>query len=179
MYEWQAGHRTVDGEIQIFQNNDAAMQYAQSVNSTLWKAILPDGSLVEPGTADTLKWDYTIDPGVSTNGVQFCLNTTIVHRQTAENTYGHSAFKNLKAADGVNVPDILKALALMPDSNYESESGRYGNDYVYMRNIGERMTERGGNWYDSSRTGLFCCNSLQRSYNSVGVGFRPAFIPGI
>ena len=175
VYEWQGGYRTVDGELQILPDNDAAMQYSQAAGSALWKAILQDGTLAAPGTAGSLKWDYTTNPGTSTGGIPFRLNTTIVNRQTIESTYGHMSLSNLTAAEGVNVPLLLKALALMPDGT----SGSYGSDYVYMKNIDERMTERGGNWYDSGRTGVFCWNSLQRSYNSTGVGFRPAFIPGI
>ena len=174
VYEWQGGYRTVDGELQIFPDNNAAMQYSQAATATYWRAILQDGTLVAPGTAGSLKWDYSTNPGTSTGGVAFRLNTTIVNRQTIESTYGHMSLESLTAASGVSVPDILKTLALMPDGN-----GDYGGDYVYMKNIDERMTERGGNWYDSARTGAFCWNSLIRSYNSTGVGFRCAFIPGI
>lgn len=179
VYEWQGGYRTVDGEIQIIAENDAAMQYEQTPESTLWKAILPDGSLVAPGTAGTLKWDYINDPGTSATGSPYCLNTTVVNRQTREETFGQMLLNDLQAAAGVKVPDILKALALMPDGENASTGGGYGNNCTYMKNIGERMTERGGNWYDGDNAGVFCWNSLQRTYNSSGVGFRPAFIPGI
>ena len=179
VYEWQGGYRTVEGEIQIFPDNDAAMQYAQTENSSCWKSILQDGTLVEPGTAETLKWDLLAEQG-ATSYIDFCLNTTITHRQTSESQYGQSTLAKLVAAEGVNVPDRLKALALMPDGNYvDTEAGRYGHDNVYIRNIGERVFARGGNWYDYDRTGIFCLNNLERTYNSTGVGFRPAFIPGI
>ena len=71
VYEWQGGYRTVDGELQIFPDNDAAIQYAQSAGSTLWKAILQDGTLVEPGTDGSLKWDYTEDPGTASTSKAF------------------------------------------------------------------------------------------------------------
>lgn len=179
VYEWQGGYRTVDGELQIFPDNDAAMQYSQAATSPHWRAVLQDGSLVEPGTADTLKWDYVYEPETATTGAGFLLNTTIVNRQKSESTYGTSQLGNLQAAYGVDVPEILKALALMPEDNFVPDYRLYGGDHVYMKNIGERMTERGGNWYDVARTGVFCWNSLQRTYNSTGVGFRCAFIPGI
>ena len=35
-----------------------------------------------------------------------------------------------------------------------------GHDNVYIRNIGERVFARGGNWYDYDRTGIFCLNNL-------------------
>ena len=60
VWEWNAGMRLVDGEIQIIPYNNAAMgsKCDMSASSTLWKAIKADGSLVEPGTAGTLKWDW-------------------------------------------------------------------------------------------------------------------------
>ena len=62
VWEWNAGMRLVDGEIQIIPYNNAAMgsKCDMSASSTLWKAIKADGSLVEPGTAGTLKWDWGI-----------------------------------------------------------------------------------------------------------------------
>ena len=61
VWEWQGGYRIVEGELQFFADNDAAMQWQQNAESSLWKAMLPDGTLVAPGTAGTLKWDYTAD----------------------------------------------------------------------------------------------------------------------
>ena len=58
-WEWAAGLRIVDGEIQIIQHNDAALATADlSASSTLWKAITADGSLVAPGTSGTIKLDW-------------------------------------------------------------------------------------------------------------------------
>lgn len=176
VYEWQGGYRTVDGELQIFADNDAAMQYEQNPESTLWKAILQDGTLVEPGTAGSLKWDYTKDPGTASAGIPYCLNTKLTFQQTVDSPYGQMSFASLAAADGVIVPDRLKALALMPDGTGVS----YGGDYAYMRNIGERLVSRGGNWYSGGSAGVFFAIGYHpRSACSPGVGFRPAFIPGI
>ena len=175
VYEWQGGYRTVDGELQIFADNNAAMQWDQGATSTLWKAILQDGSLVEPGTTGSLKWDYTEDPGTASASKPFRLNTTLQFPQTVEALYGSISFTNLTAADNVNVPELLKALALMPDGN-----GNYGGDYAYMRNLGERLVSHGGTWYNSSRAGVFYAGgSYFRSNDSTYIGFRPAFIPGI
>lgn len=174
--EWQGGYRTVDGELQIFPDNDAAMQYAQNPESTLWKAILQDGTLVEPGTAGSLKWDYTQDPGTASVGIPFSLDTKLICQQVADAPYGSMSFANLKAADGILVPDRLKALALMPDDSGVS----YGGDYANMRNLGERLTCRGGRWGDGGTAGVFCVDGpFPRSYYYQNVGFRPAFIPGI
>ena len=173
--EWQGGYRTVNGELQIFADNDAAMQTDQSSGSTLWKAILQDGTLVAPGTEGTLKWDYTSNPGTSGAAIPFCLNTKLTYQQTVESPYGQMSFVDLTAADGIIVPDILKSLALMPDGN-----GRYDDDYVYMRNIGERIAYRGGAWKYGIYAGVFFVRNIRvRSEYSANNGFRPAFIPGI
>lgn len=177
VYEWQGGYRTVDGELQIFADNDAAMQYEQNPESTLWKAILQDGTLVEPGTAGSLKWDY-IDgtPAAGTAQYQYRLNTKIVNAVDNDSAYGGISFESLKAADGIIVPDRLKALALMPDGTGVS----YGGDYAYMRNRGERLVYRGGNWHYGGYAGVFCASgSYPRSNSGTYFGFRPAFIPGI
>lgn len=176
--EWQGGYRIVDGEIQIFADNDAAMQYAQNTESTLWKAILQDGTLVDPGTAGTLKWDYTQDPSTATATIPtmaFCLSTTLAYKQESETAYGAINFASLQAASGLVVPDRLKALALMPDGN-----SNYGGDHVYMRNRGERLSIRGGGWYSGNSSGVFCSDTSNSRMNAnTIVGFRPAFIPGI
>ena len=59
-YSWTAGFRQKAGEIQIIQNNDAALDATDQSDATgAWKAILQDGSLVAPGTDLTLKYDAT------------------------------------------------------------------------------------------------------------------------
>lgn len=177
VYEWQGGYRTVDGELQIFADNDAAMQYNQNKDSTLWKAILQDGTLVEPGTAGSLKWDYvdgTPADGKSSYG--FRLNTILANAVDNDDAYGAISFASLKAADGIIIPDRLKALALMPDDSGVS----YGGDNAYMRNRGERLVYRGGPWSSGGNAGVFCASGGDpRSDYGTYIGFRPAFIPGI
>lgn len=173
VWEWQGGYRTVDGELQIFADNDAAMQYNQSAASTLWKAILQDGTLVEPGTEGTLKWDYTKDPGTVPASITFCLNTVLNNQQVNSEPYGAVNFGLLTAADGVSVPDCLKALALMPNGE-----NIYGNNTFSARNKGEQFSLRGGYW--TGWCGLFTMlGYYPRTNYGTHIGFRPAFIPGI
>lgn len=173
VYEWQGGYRTVDGELQIFADNDAAMQYSQNPESTLWKAILQDGTLVEPGTVGSLKWDYTQNPVTDT---PFRLNTKLTYQQTDSEPRGSMKLGDLTAADGIIVPDRLKALALMPDVNRAT----YGGGRVTMKTLGEYLVARGGSWYNLSDAGVFCAPCDAQRHNCyVHVGFRPAFIPGI
>jgi hypothetical protein len=173
VYEWQGGYRTVDGEIQIIPDNNAAMQINQNPDSTLWKAIMPDGSLVAPGTPGTLKWDYLAAP---TAGGAFRLNTVIQYPQTDDTPYGAVSFASLTAAEGVNVPELLKVLCLFPNE----PGGNYGGDSIYMRNNGERLAYRGGVWHRTSYAGVFCVyGDNPRSCVLAGIGFRSAYIPGI
>ena len=170
IYEWQGGYRIVDGEIQILPNNNAAMQFSQGVDSTYWSAILPNGTLVAPGTAGTLKWDY-----VSSTSSSFRLNTQVVNSDR-DGGYGSNMFKSLSIASGTSVPDILYILALMPNGS----SSALPDDKVYMRNVGERVTLRGGYYHTDVAAGVFCIDgSNGRNSYSENVGFRPAFIPGI
>ncbi len=176
VYEWVGGYRTVDGEIQIIPDNIAAKQILQTPESTRWKAILEDGTLVAPGTPGTLKWDYiTLPAGGNTQ--PFKLNKTIVNKQGNDNDgYGAVSFAALTADPGIAaVPEILKALALFP-----ADSGDHGGDYIYMRNIGEKLAYRGGGWTFGADAGVFCARGgYPRSDVFAGVGFRSAFIPGI
>ena len=174
VWEWQGGYRIVEGELQFFADNDAAMQWQQNAESSLWKAMLPDGTLVAPGTAGTLKWDYTADPGTESAAKAFRLNTTIQFKQTVEAPYGGQTMQTLTAAPGVNIPERLIALGIMP----ESGKTNYGGDWAYMRNMGERLGIRGGHWHRGAHAGVFGLDgSNPRSSVSTSVGFRPAFIP--
>jgi len=155
----------VDGEIQILENNNAADNTKdQSATSEEWKAIMPDGSLVEPGTEGTLKYDAT---NVDGSG-NIVLATSVVN-QTPGDPYASTVFRNLTARD-VAAPALLHQLGLFPkDTNY-------GTGTVYMRNLGERLPRRGGYWYSTSDAGvssLYLNNP--RSYSYYTLGFRLAY----
>lgn len=172
VWEWVGGYRTNEGEIQIIPNNDAAAQVDQSPSSTLWKAIKTDGSLVAPGTAGSLKWDYTADPGTAAGGKAFRLNTTLQYKQTVDAPNGDMDFKALTAATGVTVPEILKALAIFP-----ADAEDHGGDRIYMRNIGERLAFRGGRWLNGGPAGVFDFGGNDpRSHVGTHIGFRSAFV---
>ena len=152
-----------DGEIQILENNNAAdSSKDQSASSAEWKAILQDGTLVEPGTADTLKIDAeTATP----SGIR--INTEVIY--TTTDTISKS-FASIEAASGVVVPDMLKLLGLFPlDTNH-------GGDIMQVKNNGERLPRRGGSWQLQANAGVFALYLPDpRSYLSHSVGFRSAF----
>lgn len=172
VWEWVGGYRTNEGEIQIIPNNDAAAQVDQSPSSTLWKAIKTDGSLVAPGTAGSLKWDYTADPGTVNAGKPFRLATTIQFKQSNAEPYGAQTFQSLTAASGVTAPELLKALAIFP-----ADAEDHGGDYIYMRNLGERLAFRGGYWDHGGSAGVFdFYGHSPRSHVGTDFGFRSAFV---
>ncbi|MGP3699177.1 SUMF1/EgtB/PvdO family nonheme iron enzyme [Rhodobacter sp. NSM] len=168
VWEWSAGLRLVDGEIQILANNDAAATGADlSPTSTAWRAILQNGSLVAPGTANTLKFDAT---GVGGTGSPQL--ATAITSQSDGSSSASQTFSAITAAAGVTIPPILKALALMPVATTGMDGSR-----LYMRNLGERMPIRGGSWGDGASAGVWALHANSaRSNANPGVGFRPAFV---
>lgn len=168
--KWIAAVRLVDGEIQVIPNNNAAIHKTDlSANSSAWRAILQDGSFVAPGTAGTLKFDYSAAPAANTSN--FYLSTTIERKQTEEAHYGYKDFGALTAKTGVTVPDILKALALFP---YTDKTGRGG---FWMRNMGERLLLRGGNYGHGGSAGeAYGYFTYPRSCSDASLGLFPAYV---
>lgn len=174
VWEWNSGLRIVDGEIQILANNDAAdWNNLVSNDSPLWKAVKPDGSLVSTGTDESLKWDYTVHPTGPTD--KFQLSTTIKNVQTTASICGIKTFKSLIAENGLNVPEILKSLAVFPDG-----TNTYDEDRAYLKNKGEQFLTRGGAFATNSGAGIFALD-LRYSRNLVtdSVGFRCAYYGNI
>jgi len=162
--EWVGGLRLNEGEINIIPDNDAALYDADhGASSTLWKAMLEDGTFVDPGETNTLKIDCE-EPGGSGDLFIKTGSGTNLDAGTSANTM----FADLTSA--ASVPDIIKLLALFPD-DATIPTGR-----VYARS-GERLAFRGGHWTNGSIAGLFCLYlSSTRSDTSSHLGFRSAFV---
>ncbi len=167
VWEWTGGLRLVDGEIQIIPyGNCMKLDCDMSATSTLWKAIMPDGTLVEPGTAGTLKIDRT-----SASDATLRINTSVT-TQTTDSNDTNVVFKDTKAVSGVSIPKLLIALGLFPDSGVTG----YGNDRFWARNNGERLPFRGSAFGGTSNSGPSALNLYHvRSYSHGGIGFRSAF----
>lgn len=167
VWEWVRGMRIVDGEIQIIPENNAADPAADhSAGSTLWRAILQNGSLVNPGTANSLKWDAS-----GANGEGNPVLATAVASQSDGGTYASRLYKDVTAAAGVTVPNLLKVLGLHPHANDITRG------HLWVRNVGERLPIRGGSWYYGVGAGVFALYLiLARSNTSTHIGFRPAFV---
>ena len=183
VWEWAGGLRIVDGEIQIIPHNNAAKHVDQSATSTQWRAILQDGTLVAPGTANTLKFDNSV-AGDSTQTNHQVGGTTVINTARtnpmytgphvdAYDYYGYQyqAFESLAAKNGVTVPMLLKILGIVPPS-----AGLDGDGF-WCRNYGERLPMRGGSWWSSGASGVFALYfSEPRVYSGWAVGFRAAFV---
>lgn len=158
VFEWNSGMRLIEGEIQILSDNNAAdRNNSVSADSALWKAIMPDGSLVPNGTSGTLKYDWKNNN---------CTVSTALSDKSAAGR--HNNFVSIDADTGTAVPEIMKALALYP-----ADKDGYGENGFYMINAGERLPLRGGNWLGGVNAGLFRLDlDSARSYSSGGIGFR-------
>lgn len=119
---WVTGLMLRSGELRIIPNNDAALPDIDlSPASTAWKAIMPDGSLVSPGTNGSLK--YTLPPGVTYQGTPSSRGaTTLSTSWTAppfdENSnldFTDNLWKDIgKNPSTLTVPSILHTLLLFP-----------------------------------------------------------------
>ena len=166
-YQVTAGLRQKAGEIQVIQNNDAALDATDQSDATgVWKAILQDGSLVAPGTDLTLKYDATTPITIGTG----------ITVRTA--TYKSNAFGTVAVASGVTIPTIAKLLGIAPAGS-EVE---LGEDAIYIRNDleganSETVARRGGTWFNGKSLGVFTLNlGSHRSSTASHFGARSAFL---
>ena len=162
VWEWCAGMRLMNGEIQIIPYaNCMAADASMGASSTLWKAIAADGTLVEPGTAGTLKYNYVSGHIQLTSG-----------DITPEDTWRGDTYQNMTLDSALTVPEIAKALLIYPDE----PGGDYGGDGHYMNNSGERLPRCGGSWGSASGAGVFGVDLRDpRSGSLANIGFRSAY----
>lgn len=166
-WEWVAGMRLVDGEIQIIPYGHAMKpDCSMGPNSTEWKAIMPNGTLVEPRTAGTLKID-----GTTASDLAPCINTSITVRTTDNNYLHRAGFKQTVAASGVTIPRILIVAGLFPETGMNSLGG------YWTRNNGERLPLRGSSFNNISNGGVAALLLDRiRSHSNNYVAFRSAFV---
>ena len=185
VWEWTADTRLFNGEIQIIPyGNCLRPDCNMGPSSTEWKAIMPDGTLVAPGTPGTLKYDNSVagDATKTDHGITgpVILSTTREHPMyTGGDTNDYYAgvwnqpiFQGLTAKSGVSVPQILKAYGLFP------VDAELGGDGFWCRNYGERLPLRGGSYFgDVASAGVFALSfDDARSHSNGNVGFRAAFV---
>ena len=164
VWEWVSGMRLMDGEIQIIPYGNAMKSTcSMAAGSTEWKAIMPDGSLVAPGTAGTLKIN------LASGAPQIATSITAT---SSGDQWPSLPFKDLAAASDVNIPQILIAAGM-----FKEGSATYGGDRFYARNDGERLPFRGSGFGDTSSGGASAVGLyLGRSHVYTNLGFRSAYV---
>ena len=171
--EWCSGFRMCNGEIQLIENADVmAPGCDMSFESPLWRAILPDGSLTNPGDNDSLKLDYV-------DGYWKLCRTITNHSEEKR----IATMPDMKLADGLTeMPQILIELGFCPERQLTgSPYGRYGKEFINGPNKGvEQFPSRGGIWYSYlfQSSGIFN-TSLYYGRDLIGntVGMRLAYYP--
>lgn len=164
VWEWNAGLRLVNGEIQVIADNNAALHTLDMGESSVqWKAIDgATGNLVTPNgngtTVGTVKYansgtvDYTINGG----------------------SFG--AIRNLSTTKPVTAVALarLKALCLYP---HIEDTASYNGDYFDKDITAERVPFRGGNWTYAASAGVFALYlGYVRTGTNTHLGARPAFV---
>lgn len=173
IWEWTPGMRIVGGEIQIIDNNNAAMNTTDlGPNSSAWKAINgATGALMVPTfTGSIAGGDYVAS---TANSVRYAASGTSVY--TLVRAAG-STFEGMTNPGTTPVADaalqVLKKHGLFPVAG----SG-LGGDCVWPDVTGERMPVRGGGWYSSAASGVFALSvNAIRGNSGTDIGSRPAFV---
>lgn len=163
VHEWCAGFRLYDGELQIIPYaNCFDSEISLGASSTYWKAIATDGTLVDAGSDGTLKYDYVSSKIILTNeDVTYTTDAGV-----------GTGYTSLGILDGLEAPELAKALLLYPDE----PGGDYGGDDHYINLTGERLPVCGGHWRNGSAAGVFRVNLPNlRSSSFSGIGFRSAY----
>jgi hypothetical protein len=155
VWKWTSGLRIVDGEIQIFVGNLAAKQVSHAAASTYWKAILPNGSLVDPSTSGTLK--------ITSSGT---IGTDRKSTGTPSKQFG-----SLTAESGVTIPEIMKELELF------LVDGVTYTGTLYVSTDGECFPIVSGSYSNTLNVGP---DALNLNFGRIGadknVGFFSAFM---
>lgn len=162
VWEWSPGLRLNAGEIQIIENNNAALSTADfGASSAEWKAIDgATGALVAPGTAGTVRY-----ANANSGTADFTL-----YRSSS------SSFEGMVNSTGAN-PVSAAALQVLKRYGLFPIAASLGGDGFYLDVTGERVPLRGGNWTDAAVAGVFSLSLRDaRSYSSASIGARPAFV---
>lgn len=165
VWEWCAGMRLKDGEIQIVPNSNIFnSDVSNGADSEAWKAISKEGELADPSAADTLKWDWD-----GTN-----LKLISKTKSFGENVGKGAKFESMTLEESLEVPEIAKGLLLYPD---KPGADVYNGDWHWANVTDERLPICGGGWGRGAGAGVFDVNlSHLRSHAYGYIGFRSAFV---
>jgi sulfatase modifying factor 1 len=162
VWEWSPGMRLNAGEIQIIENNNAALSAADfGAGSAEWKAIDgATGTLVAPGTAGTVRY-----ANANSGTADFTL-----YRASG------SSFEGMANSTGAN-PVSAAALQVLKRYGLFPIAASLGGDGFYLDVTGERVPFRGGGWGYAAFAGVFALYLYDaRSISYALLGARPAFV---
>lgn len=146
IWEWFRGMRLIDGELQIANDNDAAMNIDLSEDSPNWIPLEVDGEKVYVNSSSNEYVTFTTEKPI-TKGYDGCEWRDVEYE-----------FK---------IPVKMKELALFPGEEKE---------YLYADMNGERLPLCGGGWSSGSSAGVFSVNLYYPRSNANGhIGFRSAY----
>lgn len=183
LFEWVSGLRLLNGEVQVIPDGTAAAfdRHIHKIDSHLWHAITEEGVYSAHGEKNTLKISSDI-PGDSREedhvlGAPYYDTKIKNYAFSDKNSTGNYGFydcrfSQMKAAEGVKIPLLMKALALYPENN-EDRDGIF-----VVRNYGERIAVRGGKHDSLDRAGQFALHFYNPRYYHGGaaIGFRSAYV---
>lgn len=181
LWEFAAGLRLKNGEIQVIPDNDSALNVDESRDSVLWKAVDSNGFLVVPKSKGTLYLDGTQEGNDRTEineiagGVVLSYSVEYMQHTAGDvdKDYACSCIyqDELKPRAGVHVPEFLKEIGIGVNGNGSKKH------ILYVRNFGERIAIRGGNQDAYEHAGPFAMfMSHPRTIRSSTNGFRAAYI---
>ena len=142
------------------------------ITSALYKSLLEANVFGDVANADSMKYDYILDPGTestSKSGIQVC--KTLTYQQQNNNPYASVALSGMTAASGLTVPGYLKLMLMYPLLTGTPQGT------VYMRNTAstEYGVHRGGGWNFTSDAGFGYAGGISSPSVAVGfIGFRVA-----
>lgn len=171
--EWTGGIRTVYGELQVLENNNAAnSDNPQNAASTAWKAIdATTGAFITPNGTGTTANSIKIDKAGS--GAQWCVTIT-----TSSSDF-NCALGSMTCSSDISdaAKAVLRAYGLLPEDGASVAS--YEDDRLYFNNqADERLFYSGGSYGVGGFAGVGCSYgfSYYRGYAYASIGFRSAYV---
>lgn len=171
VWEWLYGLKLLDGRFVYTQDNN----YNLSESSWYQSGVYISSTVASDGDHD--------DDGVYEDVGDPIIADSVINRTGPAGSNGNYDFTYLLFWRSMSVTathqdlSTLKQMLIVPTLTDSGQLLQNIKGAVYVRNYGERIPLRGGNWNDGSDAGLASLNlSHHRSLSSGGIGFRPAFI---
>ena len=171
--EWTGGIRTVYGELQVLENNNAANSAnPQNAASTAWKAIdATTGAFITPNGTGTTANSIKIDKAGS--GAQWCVTIT-----TSSSDF-NCALGSMTCSSDISdaAKAVLRAYGLLPEDG--ASAATYEDDRLYFNNqADERLFNSGGYYGSGTYAGVGCSNGhyYNRGSAYTSIGFRSAYV---